>query len=301
MRNLTILLSFIPLISWGQCNTDAVFFCDNSEPFTFVQASYFYPSMCLDILDSTEAKYAYVILEISQGGELNMLVNGDQTSGYVDVAVYDVTGSTNPCQDMGNASQIACNYAVGGANGCNEFGSNFGCVSSVPAPTVNTGDVLMIMVENWSDVQNNFTITLSDSEGSAQSNCNSLPVELVSFKGDCNLLEWETASENNNNYFLIEKSIDSHIWEDVARVDGMGNTTSNTNYSYKNNSVGLTYYRLSQFDYDAKGEVLETIVINCPKEDAYEVKYYNIFGQEVSYTSKGIVMDLYSDGTYKRK
>lgn len=48
-----------------------------------------------------------------------------------------------------------------------------------------------------------------------------LPIVLLSFTGTCEenkiSLEWVTASENNNDYFSIEKSIDGINWENIVK------------------------------------------------------------------------------------
>src|SRR5690606_33941338 len=51
-------------------------------------------------------------------------------------------------------------------------------------------------------------------------NCAPLPIELYSFTGKnadrFNKLTWETASEKNNDYFELERSVDGEVWETVA-------------------------------------------------------------------------------------
>lgn len=85
---------------------------------------------------------------------------------------------------------------------------------------------------------------------------NPLPVELLSFTGKHitkgNLLEWATASEINNDFFTIERSIDGINFAELAVVKGMGNTTTTTQYQLldKNPAPGITYYKLRQTDYD---------------------------------------------------
>ena len=84
------------------------------------------------------------------------------------------------------------------------------------------------------------------------------PIELVDFTAErrkntveCN---WITASEINNNYFIVERSRDTKNVEDVGRIDGAGNSTSNKYYAFKDESPmdGLSYYRLKQIDYDGR-------------------------------------------------
>ncbi len=93
------------------------------------------------------------------------------------------------------------------------------------------------------------------------SNCLSvvLPVELTSFEAtllpDFNvLLSWATSSEKNNAYFEIQKSTDLYSWKTIEKLEGMGNASTLTSYSSIDTSptIGITYYRLVQTDFNGK-------------------------------------------------
>ena len=166
----TLLFSlFLTVNVNAQCNTNTTI-CDNNSlagPFNFQPASA-NPSSCLDYFNGQAApNYAYIILYITQSGNLNLLVDGNANTGFLDVAIFDITGSTNPCNDLNLATEISCNYASS-ASGCSQFGTQFPCPASVPAPAVQAGDVIMILVEDWSDDHNSFTLDLSNAPGSAQ-------------------------------------------------------------------------------------------------------------------------------------
>ncbi|MES2654456.1 MAG: SBBP repeat-containing protein [Bacteroidota bacterium] len=83
-----------------------------------------------------------------------------------------------------------------------------------------------------------------------------LPVKLITFnaalvnkKVNCT---WETASEINNDYFTIERSIDGNNFESVGTVKGQGFSNTNTRYSFTDNNPfnSISYYRLKQTDFD---------------------------------------------------
>lgn len=85
---------------------------------------------------------------------------------------------------------------------------------------------------------------------------NSLPVELSSFTAQAGdgqvLLKWTTQSEVNNDAFILERGTDSLHFAFLAEIPGQGNSSSPTNYSYKDRSVinGRTYYyRLGDRDF----------------------------------------------------
>lgn len=106
-----------------------------------------------------------------------------------------------------------------------------------------------------------------------------LPVELVSFiaKPEQKTIElfWTTASEKNNDYFTIEKSINGYSYENIGIVDGAGTSTSVINYSFSDNSPfdGVSYYRLKQTDYngDYKYSELVSVDFSLKTEFSFEL------------------------------
>ncbi|MDP2387343.1 MAG: T9SS type A sorting domain-containing protein [Bacteroidota bacterium] len=102
-----------------------------------------------------------------------------------------------------------------------------------------------------------------------------LPIELISFKGNCEgnniLLSWTTATETNNNFFTIEKSGDAINWETVGTISGAGSSTVYRNYSYLDDKMewnsDVVYYRLKQTDFNGKFEYFPPIgIANCSEE-----------------------------------
>ena len=86
-----------------------------------------------------------------------------------------------------------------------------------------------------------------------------LPIELVSFSakytGNNNVnLKWSTAAEINNDYFMVERSVDGIQFSPIIKVNGAGNSTRTLNYSTSDKYCldGLSFYRLKQVDYDGK-------------------------------------------------
>jgi len=99
-----------------------------------------------------------------------------------------------------------------------------------------------------------------------------IPVEFISFSANVSdgkvILEWITATENNNrgfeierlqNYKIIKLSRKSGIpkeagqdWDKIGFVDGKGTTTEKSYYSFtdKNLEPGSYKYRLKQIDLD---------------------------------------------------
>jgi len=83
-----------------------------------------------------------------------------------------------------------------------------------------------------------------------------LPVELLRFgaepEGAMVKLDWSTATELNNDRFVVLRSRDGVAYETVTSLPGAGTTVAPTEYSTYDRSPlpGLSYYKLRQFDTD---------------------------------------------------
>lgn len=145
--------------STAQCNTNNTICTQGiAGPYTFALAGND-PNDCLGWL--TTSQYAYIVLYITTTGPLNLLIDGDATDGFLDVSIYNIPSGQVPCNSLIPANIIGCNFAFA-PDGCNEFGTFFGCSSSVPAPNVVAGQQLMIIVEDYADgASNNFTLQLA--------------------------------------------------------------------------------------------------------------------------------------------
>ena len=97
-----------------------------------------------------------------------------------------------------------------------------------------------------------------------------VPVELTYFdvisEEKQNLLTWETASELNNHFFEIEKSITGEDFISIGSVSGNGTTQTISKYSFSDYDVGphqMSYfYRLMQVDYDGTYSYSPIVVAN---------------------------------------
>ena len=83
-----------------------------------------------------------------------------------------------------------------------------------------------------------------------------LPVELAFFKArefdNKVVLQWSTASELNNDYFDIQRSVDGVNFDKLGTVGGNGTTYHTIQYHFADQAPlrGVNYYRLKQFDFD---------------------------------------------------
>ncbi|MCX7953588.1 MAG: GEVED domain-containing protein [Bacteroidales bacterium] len=139
--------------------------------------------------------------------------------------------------------------------------------SWVQGVSVTAGETYYLLINNWSPGGGGFDIIWNFQEGGAM-NCDIvLPIELLYFRG--NLidnkvkLEWATASEVNNNHFIVLKSYDAIIFKEIANIKGKGNSNQINYYeAYDNEPVDkVTYYRLKQVDNDGNFAFSEIIAI----------------------------------------
>ena len=138
----------------------------------------------------------------------------------------------------------------------------------------------------------------------------SLPIELVYFEGrntvDGNLLEWQTVSETDNDYFTVERGVyanGSVDWQVIEYQPGAGNSTITNTYGYYDWEYAddINYYRLTQTDYNGQRETFKIIAINNKIHTAKIIRVTNLIGQEVPLDNPGHIIVTYDDGTIQKK
>ncbi len=141
----------------------------------------------------------------------------------------------------------------------------------------------------------------------AVSNCMTvLPVDLTEFtctKSErINHLIWTTATEQNSDYFIIERSLNGAEWSLVGRSEASGNSSFPLSYSLEDRSFEPTinYYRLTQVDIDGKSNVYKMISVDNRLSKFDLIKTVNMMGQDVGPFYKGLVLEVYSDGTTQK-
>jgi len=129
---------------------------------------------------------------------------------------------------------------------------------------------------------------------------NPLPIELLFFGANLNgnivELSWSTASEINNDYFTIERSIDGINFSPVSIIPSKainGHSTEQLNYSCNdlNPENGINYYKLKQTDFDGKFEYSKIISINLNQliDNSFNVYPNPNNGQRIAVSANGFV------------
>jgi hypothetical protein len=129
-----------------------------------------------------------------------------------------------------------------------------------------------------------------------------LPIELLSFTASVQNsdveLNWITASENNNDYFTIERSADALNFTSISTLNGAGNSAEMISYSAVDYRpfTGVSYYRLEQTDYDGKTSYSNIVAVEF---NEYSLAIYpNPFSDETTFQTaedlKGASLTVYN-------
>jgi hypothetical protein len=94
-----------------------------------------------------------------------------------------------------------------------------------------------------------------------------VPVDLIDFNAQYRngavRIVWHTASEKNNDYFEVQRSLDGKTFETISVIDGAGDSNELLTYSTIDTSpyLGVSYYRLHQVDFDGVYETFPAVVV----------------------------------------
>lgn len=220
-----------------------------------VEAAVLNPGNDYDCL-FTSPNPTWYYLEIATGGNLVI----DITAGSdIDFAIW------GPYADL----------ATGIAD-CNSYPTPQDCSYSTAAieqAVVNgvvAGEVYILLVTNFANTVQ--TINVNEAAANtASTDCSivPLPVELANFSGawkDNEIhLSWITSSELDNSHFVVERSKNGSVWSAFDIIDGVGSSTSVTNYTSidRHPHAGLNYYRLKQFDLDGTIRYSDIIAVSA--------------------------------------
>jgi parallel beta-helix repeat protein len=101
-------------------------------------------------------------------------------------------------------------------------------------------------------------------------NCTT-PVELLDFtarlKNAVVVLNWQTATETDNAYFVIERRTDTETWTDIGKVIGQGQSQKKQTYQFEDTEPlsGILYYRLRQIDAGGQAHLSKTVSVRMVK------------------------------------
>lgn len=133
-----------------------------------------------------------------------------------------------------------------------------------------------------------------------------LPIELISFTGttqnNVNTLMWVTASERNNAYFTLERTLNGTDFEVIANINGSGNSQEMNEYMVIDPiyNESINYYRLKQTDFDGKFKYTDLISIDTRIRAKIVSRMVSLMGTEVNESYRGMVIVEYMDGSIEK-
>lgn len=255
---------------------------------------------------STEHQSSWYIFNVVTNGTLALNIT---TAVDYDFAIW---GPNTSCGSLG--SPIRCSWAAGGGNtglgnGAVDNTEGAGGDRWVQTLPVTAGQTYIMLIDNFTSNSTSFTLDWTMS-GGASLNCTPLPIELIYFECEVNvnvnknILKWATATELNNNKFIIEKSTDAIKWIEFATIPGSGNSSILKYYSIEDNNPinSINYYRLTQIDYDGTNKIYNIIAAdNTSHNNIKIIRITNLLGQDVDNSYQGVKIYQYSDGTFTRE
>lgn len=141
-------------------------------------------------------------------------------------------------------------------------GSTTGGTETLNLTGLSASTTYYLRVYGWAGTTGTFNISIS---GTA------LPLELASFRGKTepsyNMLEWETITEKNVQWHIVERSTDGEKWSETGKVQGQMNSQAPLKYELEDRTpVAKAYYRLRSVDYDGAENVSNTILLTRKSE-----------------------------------
>ncbi|NQX99154.1 MAG: hypothetical protein HRT73_14945, partial [Flavobacteriales bacterium] len=161
------------------------------------------------------------------------------------------------CSPSQNGIQVSID-SVGTACDFTTY-ANMYCSAANDTAAFQYGPVLLppnttyyIAIDGFAGSDCNFDITITGAVNPP------LPIKLLSFEAQCGTeertieLTWMSATEINNDFYTIERSIDALNFEVIATVNGAGNSNNLNSYYFKDKHflTGQVYYRLKQTDFN---------------------------------------------------
>ena len=220
----------------------------------------------------------------------------DEFTGSTRCSYTASTGSPSGCGSIENdswvkftatASTASIDYTVFSCT--NNNGVQLSVFSGAcPTPTLISGTCLNYAANDATGTWNLTGLIPGQSyyiraDGYAGDLCNytfnpnsgiSLPITLGQMTASCQdqqvLIQWETVSESNTDFFEIQKSRDLSNWISMGTVPAAGNSNQSINYTFLDDQPwnGMMYYRIKQYDRDGMLSTLNPISMDCHQQES---------------------------------
>ncbi len=220
-----------------------------------------------------ERQSSWYFFEASSSGNIEFTISPSNVGDDYDFAVWGPfpSGSTPSSICPPSDQPLRCSYSslsgnTGLLNGATDNTEGAGGDKFVEDIVATAGDVYILLIDNYSTSSQPFDLNWNLSNG-ASLDCTPLPIDLLTFNGlpfdGYNKLFWSTSSEINNEFFIVEKSLNGTTFKEIGKVNGSGNSSQIINYEFfdENPYKNISYYRLKQIDYNGQHAYSNTIAI----------------------------------------
>lgn len=230
-------------------------------------------------LGAGEISTSWFYFTVLTTGTIEITFDGPNGQDY-DFSVYGPsTNGVPPCPSNTGDSPIRCSYSaaanpVGIGNGATDYYEDAAGDGWV-APINGVAGETYVLAFNIFQNGNPQPIIDATFGGTGTLDCTPvfLPVTLQSIdainQGSKNLVTWITNSEQNNDYFTLERSRDVENWTEVGSLSGAGNSQVSQMYSLEDYEYyrSITYYRVKQVDYDGEVSYSEVVSVSVSGEE----------------------------------
>ena len=232
----------------------------NTSAGTYTWAAEYYNTGPINDADVTSTTPTDPQISSISGNEYWRITDGSSTpSGVTSIIGLSWDGNSDVSANSSEREELE----VMVWNGATSTWDNYGGQNFSSGHTQTAGSFESVNAVSFSEK----IITLGSKDAS-----NPLPIELVYFTGQEKdgkvLLKWETATELNNDYFVIEHSVDGKVFREIGQVPGAGNSSVPLQYSFTHSrpSFPNNYYRLKQVDFDGAFEYFDVILVRLQND-----------------------------------
>ncbi|MEM9823150.1 MAG: T9SS type A sorting domain-containing protein [Bacteroidota bacterium] len=316
--------------SWASGTTHCVEFTDGVSTFSFTGTANGSQQLngTLDIpIDANPSALYDVTIYDVDGGTCSGASDGTCTDCFTVIDAADVSpspaaGNKNTTFSVtltGAGTSWSSTHCVQFSNGT----STFTMQGTASNASTLTG---MLTIPGTAQMGSNYDIKVFDDpsgncSGDFDGICDDcftvligIPVEWLSFKASPHdkgvMLDWQTATESNTDYFEIQRSGDGQNWESLFREPAQGFSTQVIDYQYfdADPHKGTNYYRILQVDIDGSSEFSEIVSIEMARAEnilevfpnpAKEELNIRLFGEEESVADL-IIRDVYGRTVYRQ-
>ncbi|OAQ41861.1 hypothetical protein A5893_01720 [Pedobacter psychrophilus] len=166
--------------------------------------------------------------------------------------------------------------------------ANKTAITAIFNVAIPAGSEIMLRFSDVDDAGNDAALGIDNFSFTSYT---TLPIQLTSFTGktinQSILLNWNTASETNNDFYDVLRSADGKSFTSIGTIKGAGTSTSSKDYSFsdENPYAGTNYYQLVQHDYDGKTASSAIIPVDSKIDAATLSVYANVTSVKISLSS----------------